>query len=383
MIYLDNAATTFPKPKCVLHAMINAQSCYANPGRGGHMLSVRAGHLIFTVREKLAEKFGTDSDRIIFTKNCTESLNIAIKGIVKSGDHVIISSLEHNSVLRPIVKLCHEEKISYDVAYVDPQNEDETVENFKRIIKPQTAVIICTHVSNVFGTILPIERIGRLADENKIKFVVDAAQSAGTIPIDMKKNHINVLCMPGHKGLFGPLGTGILLFDSDTELDSFIEGGTGSFSMEMNQPLIYPDKLESGTSNLPGIAGIGAGIDFIESCGGEKAIFEHEKYLISVLKEDLYSIENLTVYDNMHGAEYAPVLSFGIDGMHSEAAAEMLDEMNFAVRAGYHCSFHAHNTYNTAQNGTVRVSPGYFNCKKNIKSLAFYLNKIANETKIC
>lgn len=383
MVYLDNAATTFPKPKCVIESMANAQMCAASPGRGGHKLSVRAGHIVYTVREKIAEKFNAEPDKVIFTKNCTESLNIAIKGSIKNGGHIIISSLEHNSVFRPVVKLGETGKADYDVAYVNPQSDEETVENFKRLIKPNTSLIVCTNVSNVFGTILPIKEIGKLAHDNNILFVVDAAQSAGTIETDMKENNIDILCMPGHKGLFGPLGTGVLILGENVEIETLIEGGTGSFSMEMHQPVIYPDKLESGTSNLPGIAGLGAGVDFISHCGPEKAFFEHEIYLTEILKEDLRSIPNLTVYDNMHGVKYAPVLSFSINGMHSESVADELDKMNFATRAGYHCSFLAHKTYGTDENGTVRVSPGVFNSKNHVKNLAFSLKKIANQMKLC
>lgn len=383
MIYLDNAATSFPKPKCVTEAMANAQLCAANPGRGGHRLSVKAGHIIYSAREKIAQKFGAESDRVIFTKNCTESLNIAIKGSVKKGDHIIISSLEHNSVARPIVKLCEYGRNSYDVAKVDPLSTKETVENFKKLIKTNTALIVCTHVSNVFGTVLPIKEIGELAHKNNITFIVDAAQSAGTFSINMERDNIDILCMPGHKGLLGPLGTGVLILSKNADVQSFIEGGTGSFSMEKQQPKIYPDKLESGTGNLPGIAGLCAGINFLDSCGGEAAFFEHEKRLIDILCCDLYSIKNITVYNDMHGENYAPVLSFSVNGMHSEAVADMLDDMDIAVRAGYHCSYLAHTARQTEENGTVRVSPGFFNNKKNIKNLAYCLNKIANNMKLC
>ncbi len=383
MIYLDNAATSFPKPVCVLEAMKKAQQCGANPGRGGHRLSVRSGHIVFRTRERLAEMFGAEPDRVIFTKNCTEALNTAIKGSLKSGAHVIISSLEHNSVLRPLVKLEKEGKISFDIAKVNAQDNDETLENFRKLIRPNTALIVCTHVSNVFGTVLPINRIGQLAHENGALFVVDAAQSAGTFDLKLERDNIDILCMPGHKGLFGPMGTGVLIMRKDITLGSLTEGGTGSFSMEKNQPEFLPDSLESGTLNLSGIAGLCAGLGFIEQHGGESAFLLHENYLTDILISDLKSIKKLTVYDNMHAEERAPVVSFSIAGMHSEAVGDMLDKMNFAVRAGYHCSYLAHSTYQTAESGTVRVSPGFFNNKKDIKNLALCLNKIANDTKIC
>ena len=378
MIYLDNAATTFPKPESVICTTERVQRCFAaNPGRGGHKLSVKAGRIVFEAREKLAEMFGAQSDRVVFTLNCTHAINTALKGLLRPGNHVIISSLEHNSVLRPIEKLSEQGLISYDVALVDPQDEEKTVEAFKKHINPKTRMIMCTHVSNVFGTVLPIEKLAALAKKHHLIFGVDAAQSAGTFSIDMKKIGIDFLCMPGHKGLFGPMGTGVLILSDGIEPDSLTEGGTGSMSLEIAQPSVMPDKLESGTVNLPGIAGLSTGIDFLKSVGTPKEIHERETCLVKTLIEDLHSINGITVYDNMHGEISAPVISFNVKDFHSERTAELLDEFGFAVRGGYQCSLLAHNSCSTVEKGTVRVSPGLFNTKKEIKNLSFCLNKIA------
>lgn len=384
MIYLDNSATTFPKPESVITAMTNAQKLLgANPGRGGHQSTIKAGETVYKTREALSEMFGCESDGVVFTLNCTMSLNTAIKGIAKKGDHFIISSLEHNSVLRPIEYLKEKGIITYDVAYVNPLNEDETVRNFSALIrKGKTKAIVCTYASNVFGTVLPIERLGRLCKAKGLVFIVDAAQAAGTIPIDMKNQNIDILCVPGHKSLFGPMGTGVMLLSGRIVPDSFIQGGTGSFSMDKSQPDIIPDKFESGTSNFPGIAGLLAGVNFIKKYGGEKAIHQKERALVKVLREDLSVVRGIILYDKMLSKINSPILPFNIQGLHSEEVGDSLDRGGFAVRAGYHCAYLAHNNYGTAETGAVRVSPGIFNSKKDIKNLVFYINKIALRKKM-
>ena len=378
MIYLDNAATTFPKPEQVIRSVEFCQRNFAaNPGRGGHRLSEAAGHTVFETREKLGLMFNCDSENVIFTSNCTEAINFALKGILKKGDHVIISSLEHNSVLRPLEKMRSKGLISYDIAFINPRDEKKTLQNFEELINSRTKMIMCCHVSNVFGTVLPIEKIGKIAKKHNLIFGIDAAQSAGTFSVDMKKMNISFLCLPGHKGLFGPMGTGALLLEKGLSIDSLIEGGTGSMSLEINQPEFLPDRLESGTLNLPGIAGLLSGIKFIESVGGTKAIKDKEAELIDILKEDLYSIKNVEIFDSMHTSLKSSVLSFRVRDMHSERTARFLDEQDIAIRAGYHCSLLAHECYRTSDTGTVRVSPGFFNSKKDIKTLSFYVNKIA------
>ncbi len=382
MIYLDNSATSFPKPKSVIDAVSRACMLYANPSRGGYGASKNAGKAVFDCRSKLAEMFGAEAEKVIFTKNCTESLNIAIKGYLKKGDHAIISSLEHNSVLRPLENLRQKDIVQYSVAYVDAKDEEKTVENFKKLIRANTKLVVCTAVSNVFGTVLPVEKIAKLCREHSIIFVCDGAQAVGTFKFNLKKSNIDVLAFPGHKGLFGPLGTGGLVLNCEKLPETLIEGGTGSFSLKKSQPKILPDCFESGTLNLPGIAGLSAGVDFVNRAGGETAVFEHEKNLCDYFVSELKNIKNVKVFDGMHGKTYAPVVSFGIENMHSEEAAEILAGHGFAVRAGYHCSFLAHKIYKTEEHGTVRVSPGFFTNKKDINNLIFCTEKIARSKKI-
>ncbi|MFI3141390.1 MAG: aminotransferase class V-fold PLP-dependent enzyme [Clostridia bacterium] len=379
MIYLDNAATSFPKPKAVLDkSFLVQQSIAANPGRSGHEMSLKASDLIFDTRMKLAQKFNCEPDRVIFTSNCTQSINMAVYGMVKQNEHVIISSLEHNSVFRPVHRLKLGGQISYDVAKVDPLSDETTLSSFEKLIKPNTKFIICTHASNVFGTVLPIEKIGKLAKKHSLKFIVDAAQSAGAIEIDMQKCFIDALCMPAHKGLFAPMGLGILLLNKTATVEPLIVGGTGSNSLSDTQPEFYPDRLESGTMNLSAIAGLNAGLEFIDSYGGDKAIHEKEIELCEILKEDLSVIKNATLYDQMHGNIFSPVVAFNLGTTHSEEVAQALYEKDFVIRAGFQCASLAHNSYNTTKSGVVRVSAGVFNNKKDIKNLIFYINKIAN-----
>lgn len=378
MIYLDNAATTYPKPECVINAMAYAQKYVgANAGRGGHRKTARAGEMVYACRERAAEMFGCDSERVIFTCNCTSALNTAIKGVLKENDHVIISCLEHNSVLRPVHKLTEKGIITYDVAKVNPLSDRETVESFLSLIKKNTAAVVCTMVSNVFGTVLPVEWLGRELKKRGILFIVDAAQSAGTYKIDMKKMNIDILCMPGHKGLMGPMGTGMMLMGDGIEVFSLYEGGTGSFSMSESQPEVYPDRLESGTLNLPGIWGLKKGMDYIACVGSEEAVHKKESRLCSILKEDLSVIKGIELYTDIAGKNSAPLVACNMKNTHSEAVADILNSENIAVRSGYHCAFLSHKTFATESQGIIRVSPGWFNTKKDIKNLVFCLNKIA------
>ena len=379
LIYLDNAATTFPKPCTVIKSIVSANYCAANPGRGGYKLSAAAGEDVFEARRKAGRLFSCDEEGVIFTKNCTEALNTAIKGILKKGDHVIISSLEHNSVLRPVVRLKEELGIDYSIFTVVPDNTVETVGNVKKAIRSNTRLIICTHVSNVFGTVLPVREIARTAHENGILFVLDAAQSAGAFDINIKEDKYDIVCMPGHKGLFGPMGTGMLLLSGNVSPIQLTEGGTGSFSMNMAQPLMLPDRYESGTLNYPGIRGLSAGIDFIRSEGGVRAFYEHEKGLADYLREGLENIKGIKIYSEMMCKNNAPVLSFNVGKIPCTAVSEMLDKENIAVRSGFHCSYLAHKNHNSDFDGAVRISPGYFNTKKQINFLCFCLNKIAKQ----
>ncbi len=378
MIYLDNAATSYPKPDRVINgAMYAMRDLGGNSGRGAHKSAMKAGEAVYGVREKVAEMFGCESERVIFTFNCTSALNTAIKGSVKKGDHIIISSLEHNSVLRPVHYLSEKGMITYSVAKVNALNDNETVKSFTSLIRKETSLIVCSAVSNVFGTVLPVSRIGKLCRRSGIRFIVDGAQAAGSRIIDMKQNNIDVLCLPGHKGLMGLMGTGLLILGENIDVEPLMHGGTGSFSLIKTQPDVYPDRLESGTLNLPGIVSLGEGIDFIEGEGGVRAVHEKERYLTDMLYGDLANMRNTVLYQSFCGKKASGIVAFNIKGSHSEKVGEMLSSGGFAVRAGYHCSYLAHKFCGTDKTGIVRISPGYFTTKKDIKNLIFYLNKIA------
>lgn len=384
MIYLDNAATSFPKPVGVLDAVYNAARCFgANPGRGGHRLSMKAGEFVFNCREALAEHFGCESERVAFTNNCTAALNTAIKGVLKQGDHVVISSLEHNSVLRPVHKLAQQGVITYSVARVNPLDDNETLKSFAFHVKENTRAMIVTHVSNVFGTVLPVDKLCAFCKARGILFILDGAQSAGSHGINLRNQGIDILCIPGHKGLLGPMGTGAVLFGNSVEIGELTQGGTGSHSLSENQPTVYPDRLESGTVNMPGIAGLYEGIRAVKRFGGEKAVLQKESGLIRILREDLSVIPSVNVYTEMQGGKSTNVLAFNLGDLHSEMVSSLLDKEGIAVRAGYHCSYLAHKNYGTGEKGCVRVSTGIFNSKKDIKNLVFSLNKIAKSKKMC
>ncbi len=379
MIYLDNAATTFPKPASVTRAAEHALKIYgANPGRSGHEMTLKTSEEIYKCRKKAAAMFGAVSAQdVVFTLNCTHALNLAIKGIVKPGCHVITSNLEHNSVIRPLYALKQQGIINFDVAKVVPGNDRATVEAFRQLIRPNTSVIVCTHVSNVFGVILPIRAIGELAASHGITFIVDAAQSAGVLPINIQQMHIDYLCMPGHKGLYGPMGTGMLVTTKGDILTPLMEGGTGSVSQQLEQPDFLPDRLESGTVNTPGIIGLSAGLDFVKQKGEEK-LYYHELSLTQYLYDGIKKIGNAELYTPRPvSPHFAPVLSFNIKGAASGDIGEALAQQGIAVRAGLHCAPLAHNAFGTMQSGTVRLCPGAFTTRQEIDKAVFQIIKIA------
>lgn len=361
MVYLDNAATSFPKPPTVIKAMNRAVEFYgANPGRSGHFLSMYAAGEIYKCREKAAQLFNAlAAEYIIFTQNATHAINLAVKGALKPGAHVIMSDLEHNSVIRPVTSL---EKIGvyFDKAEVCMEDDEQTLKSFKSKIRKDTKAIICTHASNVWGRILPVEKIGALAKENGLLFIVDASQTAGNVKIDMKQMNIDILCLPGHKGLYGPQGTGIMALGSDICLEPLIYGGTGTNSYEAYQPDEAPERYESGTLNTPGISGLCEGISFVLSNGYEKYL-KTETEIMDFLYEELSKMKNVFLYTKYNKDLYANVLSFNIKDRHSNEIAEYLDAKDILVRSGLHCSPFAHAKMGTVKQGAVRVSIGAFN----------------------
>ena len=376
MIYFDNAATSSPKPRVVIDAVNNAvKNLSANPGRSGHMLSVKAADQIYSCRSELSSFFGLNiPENVVFTANCTESINMVIKGLNLKGGHVITSSFEHNAVMRPLYKLKKSGIIDLDVAEVFIGDPDATVRSFERLINDNTKLIICTHASNVCGAILPIEKIGHLCHERGIIFVVDAAQSAGVLPIDMESMNIDYLCIPGHKSLYGPMGIGALLCKNNLQ-DTLIEGGTGNKSISFEQPEDLPERLESGTVNVPGIAGLKAGVGFVKSKGIDR-IYNYEIGLSQQMYNGLRRLRNVILYTTEpQKGIYAPVICFNVTGMQSLLAADKLDKHGFAVRAGLHCAPAAHRRLGTIEFGAIRVSFSAFNKPEEVQK---FLNIIRN-----
>nr|WP_294669242.1 aminotransferase class V-fold PLP-dependent enzyme [uncultured Ruminococcus sp.] len=377
MIYLDNGATSFPKPLSVRQNVdISLKKFSANPGRSGHSLSLRAAKEIFECRKRLKELFNVNSEEeIIFTENCTMALNTVIFGLLSEGDHVLISSMEHNSVTRPLESL-KDKGVTYstfDYSYDD----NETVDNVRNLIKPETKLVICTHASNVFGFRFPIERICALCHAYGILFCVDSAQSAGVFDIDVGTNLYDFVCMSGHKSLYGPMGTGVLILNN-RNLKPLLYGGTGTESVKKSQPEGLPEKFESGTQNMNGISGLKAGVDFVKN-RGIKNIYNHEYKLAKRLFNGLANNRKVITYNKSFDyGKVAPVVSFNIDGVYSEDLVAKLNKYGIMTRGGLHCSPLAHTTMNTIENGTVRVVPGAFNTINDINYLLNVIRKLTN-----
>lgn len=375
MIYLDNGATSFPKPLSVRQNVdISLKKFSANPGRSGHSLSLRAAKEIFECRKRLKELFNVNSEEeIIFTENCTMALNTVIFGLLSEGDHVLISSMEHNSVTRPLESL-KDKGVTYstfDYSYDD----NVTVDNVRNLIKPETKLVICTHASNVFGFRFPIERICALCHAYGILFCVDSAQSAGVFDIDVGTNQYDFVCMSGHKSLYGPMGTGVLILNN-RNLKPLLYGGTGTESVKKSQPEGLPEKFESGTQNMNGISGLKAGVDFVKN-RGIKNIYNHEYKLAKRLFNGLANNRKVITYNKSFDyGKVAPVVSFNIDGVYSEDLVAKLNKYGIMTRGGLHCSPLAHTTMNTIENGTVRVVPGAFNTINDINYLLNVIRKL-------
>lgn len=372
MIYLDNAATGGHKPQYVINAVNFAlKSMSANPGRSGHKLSVSASELVYKTRKKTADFFGADgAEQVIFTLNCTQGLNFVIKGILKKGDHVVVSNLEHNAVMRPLVKT----GVSFDVFKVF-SDDNKTISDFESKLKINTRLVIVTAASNVTGQILPFAEIARICEKRGILFCLDAAQAAGILPINMQEMCIDYLCVAPHKSLYAPMGLGILICRKPVE-NTVIEGGTGSSSLEFLQPHNLPEMLESGTVNLPAIAGLSAGIDFVNKVGITQ-IYKKEMRLLKMLYEGLSSCPKIIIYTErptLH--KYAPLMPFNVKGMSSEDAAAYFDKYGIALRAGLHCAPIAHKTLNTTDIGALRASFSVFNNEDEVKRVINVAKKL-------
>lgn len=376
MIYFDNSATTFPKPKAVFdRADYAARILGGNPGRSGHKMSVRVADEVYKVREKIACFFNAKPENVVFTLNCTHAVNFAMKGIMQSGGHIIISSLEHNAVSRPAFALMNSrQNISVSVARVTDSRE-KTISNFKSLIRQDTKCICMMAASNVTGEILPFNEIAQICQKRGICFILDAAQAAGIMDIKMG-NGINFICCAGHKGLYGLSGTGVLVTDGKYSLSTIIEGGTGATSLELKQTDFLPEQLESGTINVPGIISLGAGIDFIKRTGINN-IKRKEDGLCEMFVTQVERLNNFIVIRDK-GKEYVPLVSFSYKNANSFEVTDYLSKRGFALRGGYHCSALAHASLGTKEDGLVRFSPSVFNNQTEVRKLIIELKKVNN-----
>ena len=348
MIYLDNAATSMPKPRSVIRAMTMAAEQLASPGRGSSMASERAEQLLYDLRLEAGTQFDCGPEQVVLTTSATHGLNIALKSIVGPGDRVVVSGMEHNAVMRPLYAI----GANIQVARGSLFDDDALLQEFDRLLTPNTKLCAMTHVSNVFGWVLPVVKVGELCKKRNIPFVLDASQSAGVLPVKMKELGAAFIAMPGHKGLHGPQGTGLLLCNHATK--PLLEGGTGSVSRNIEMPEFLPDRLEAGTHNMPGAAGLLAGMRYVRRMGIDN-IRVREQIAKDRLAAELRRFPGLRLYtgDNQTG-----VLSFVHENADCVMLAEALGKHGIAVRAGLHCAPLAHETAGTLDTGTVRLSPG-------------------------
>ncbi len=379
IIYFDNAATSWPKPPAVIAAMQNfMQNIGGSPGRSGHRLSIAAARLVFEAREKLALLFNvSDPLRIVLTKNATEALNIAIFGLLQPGDHIITSSMEHNSVMRPLRVM---EARGVELTVISG-NSEGLIDPAPIIgaIKKNTRAIFITHASNVTGTVLPVAEIGRIAQKHDLILCVDAAQTAGSFPIDVEEMNIDLLAFTGHKSLFGPTGTGGLYIREGLEksIEPLCIGGTGSRSEMEKQPDFMPDRFEAGTPNTVGIAGLQAGVEFVLS-EGISQIKKREEELVKLFIEGVRDIPGIILYGKTSPGQRIPVASFNMTGMDPGTVALELDEQfNIMSRSGLHCAPSVHKSIGTFPSGTVRFSFSYFNTEGEIVEAIEALRKIS------
>ncbi len=376
-VYLDNAATSWPKPESVCMEMIKCIKEYgANPGRSGHRMAMRAGEKVYECRDNLARLFGVEDPlRIVFTSNATEAINLAVKGLLAPGDHVIISGMEHNSVLRPLKKL-ESAGVEITVVRADSSGKADTADIAGKI-RENTKLFIITHASNVTGTVNDLAFLGQLLKEYKVHFMVDAAQTAGNYPLNVGTINIDLLAFSGHKGLLGPQGTGGLYIRPGLDLDTLKEGGTGSVSENPWQPDFLPDRYESGTLNTPGIAGLNEGVKFILETGVEN-IKAHENRLAGYMYEGLGQIKKVRVYGSRNHESRTGVISITVDGKDCQEVCRELDEKyGIAARGGLHCAYLAHQTIGTQNTGTIRFSIGFFNTFSDIDKALAAIRKIA------
>lgn len=382
VIYFDNAATSWPKPAAVAERMnrfLNAEA--ANPGRAGHRMAVGAEKMLDGVRKQLTDFIGgTDHHRMIFTMNGTDALNIAMKGMLRNGDHVITTTLEHNSVSRPLQAMADGGFITLTRIDFSPSTGVIDPADVKKAITPKTRLIAMTHGSNVIGTIQPIDPVGKIAREANVKFLVDGAQTLGTVPIDVNASHIDVFAFPGHKSLLGPTGTGGLYVNTTLtieDLNPFREGGTGGDSSSPTMPKQFPYFLEGGTPNTVGIAGLGAAVEYVVSHDPAKTLVQ-EQAMVQKIIDAVVGNPKFKLHGPKDAKGRVGTVSFTVEGYSPQEAGSILDEsFSIAVRPGLHCSPYAHKTLGTFPDGTIRVSPGHFNTDEQLAALVDALEQLA------
>ncbi len=378
MIYLDNAATTYPKPPQVYRVWNEAMRGFgANPGRGGYPFAVKTGEAVYDSRAKCAELFGAEPENTVFTLNCTHALNYAIKGIAGRRPHFVISDIEHNAVLRPVHACAGAYGGSYSI--FETSDDDEiTLSRAERAIRRDTSAVVCTAASNVTGRRLPLEGLAALCKSRNVPLIVDAAQGAGVLPLKIG-NGVSFICCAGHKGLYGPMGTGLLISDGSHKLKTLIEGGTGSASESPLQPEFTPDRFESGTINTAGAIALGYGAEFVKNKTPE-AILRHELQMCRRFCEGARRINEVTLYADIKSdniGKFAPVVSFNMRGIHSTELSELLGSRGICMRGGLHCAPMAHKKLGTLQSGTVRFSPSVFTTAEETDKLLHELKRIA------
>ncbi len=363
MIYFDNAATTMPKSKTVINAVSEAMKQCGNSGRSGHIYALKSAETVYNCRKKLANIFNTRPECVIFTSSATEALNMAIKGTNRAGGVTLVSSMEHNSVMRPLNSLRRSGETVLRQFFVDVKNDSVTCENFASVSRSATNIVV-THASNVCGKILPISELKSVAPEDAV-FILDASQTAGHLPIDIVRLGVDIICIPAHKGLCGPMGVGALIINpySDIVINPIIEGGTGTNSKTFEMPEEYPERLEAGTLNVGGIAGLSAALDEYALSGREYELFDE---LVCSIKGKVDIITHGAPEGKSRGS-YVPVLLFNKKGVDCESFCEGLNARGFALRAGFHCAPNAHKTLGTYETGGVRLSLSKFNTRREIE----------------
>lgn len=373
IIYLDNAATTFPKPPSVISSVADCLKNYCgNPSRGSNPLAMKSSQAVFETRKLLANMFGCRTENCVFTYNTTYALNIAIKGVMGNGGHILISNMEHNATLRPIAKMQKDGKIEYNTFDAYMKTDEEIISDIDRKKRQDTKAVCCLHTSNICSYTLPIAKIGKYCHENGLIFICDAAQSAGHTRIDMKEFNIDILCIPFHKGIYGTQGGGAMLIGENVYIQTLVEGGNGVNSLEFFMGDDVPEKFEAGTINTPAIVGLGEGLKYLRRKGFDY-IASHEEHLFDEAISALSRVKNVTFYDLHRGSTGL----FGVCGRSSDEVGEILGEHGICVRTGFHCSPLAHKALHTPSDGAVRISFGLFNTPSQINRLAEVVEDIA------